>query len=112
MASSTAGETCGLSAIVAKKSPGASCSSRNVSAEIPRRSGIVCSSRRSRYVLIQPSVLLPRVLVEERGTVPQEARRHRARVHVAEPVPDRELELLHRKPDDEALVVQDLRHLP
>ena len=46
MASIVADEMAGFSAIWFRKSPGASCSSRNVSAEIPRSSGMICRNRR------------------------------------------------------------------
>src|SRR5262245_54009932 len=112
MASSVEAEICGFSAMVERKSPGASWISRNVSAEIPNSSGIVCSNRRVRKVRIRArSGRLAPGTVEDAIAVPQDAVNHRARVHVPEAASDRDLHEERRHPDHETLVVQGLRHL-
>src|SRR6266849_1083931 len=113
IASSVSTEIAGFSAMVLRKSPGASWSSRNVSADMPSRSGKTCSRRRSRKVRIARSGSDARRagLREHPIDVPENPVRDHRRLQVAEPIPHRDLDLDGRQPLHEALPVDDLLDL-
>src|SRR5205809_576174 len=113
IASSVSTEIAGFSAMVLRKSPGASWSSRKVSAEIPSSSGNTCSSRRIRKVRIARAGSNARgaALREHPVDVPEDPVRDHRRLQVAEPVAHRDLDVDGRQPLHEALPVDDLLDL-
>src|SRR2546426_10699792 len=100
IASMVSREICGFSTMVLRKSPGASCRSRNVSAEIPSRRGIVCSRRRTMNVRIRLGSCALRRFDEDPVDVPQQPVRDHDRLQVAELVLHRYLGVEGRQPDD------------
>src|SRR5262245_51622277 len=111
MASIIACEFWGLSRIVSRKSPGVSFSSTKVMVVTPSSSGSANSARRRMNVRIERRSRSRARLDEHPVDVPEEPVRNDGRLKVPEAVPHRQLHVLRRQPDEEALAVDDLLDL-